>query len=194
MRNKFKLIPFAGRMGVCATDQNDWTALHIAAWNGMSKSFDFLLAQPEMDVNAMNKRKSTLLMIASRSGNLAVLELLLGQKEAKVDTKPEYCGRTAIIEAAVQGHISVVQTLIAHDASVNLVDKTGRNSALIEALKNGHDDISLFLLRSGLSDFSAHDLRLRAAIWCGRCGNNGLLSKLDIAMRGFFNRLDRASS
>lgn len=185
---------FVASEDVNASDENGWTALHIAARNGNVEIIRLLLAQTNLDVNAKNKWKSTPLMIAAGSGNLDVLDLLLRHPRTAIDMQAEYYRRTALIEAAVQGHISVVKTLVAHGANVNIADKTGRNSALIEALKHGHDNVSTFLLRSGLVDFSDRDLRLQAVIWCGSRGNEVLAAELRNAMQNFFNRGERAAS
>jgi ankyrin repeat protein len=179
---------------VNASDENGWTALHIAARNGNIEIIKLLTAQPDLDVNAMNKWKSTPLMIAAGSGNLAIIDLLLHHPGTAIDTQAEYYRRTALIEAAVKGHILVVKMLIAHGANVNIADKTGRNSALIEAIKNGHTNVSTFLLRSGLIDFSDRDLRLQAAIWCGSRGNAVLHSELSNAIQSFFKRMEREAS
>ncbi|MEH6834596.1 ankyrin repeat domain-containing protein [Falsihalocynthiibacter arcticus] len=179
---------------VNSSDENGWTALHIAAREGRVEITQILLAQPDLNVNAMNKWKSTPLMISAGSGNLTIIDLLLRHPRISVDLQGQYYKRTALIEAAVQGHISVVKTLIAHGANVNIADKTGRNSALIEALKNGHDKVSTFLLRSGLVDFSDRDLRLQALIWCGSRGSEVLHAELNSAMQNSYRHDQKAVS
>jgi ankyrin repeat protein len=188
------LEAFVGSEDINASDENGWTALHIAARNGNIEIIRLLLSQPDLDVNAKNKWQSTPLMIAAGSGNLAIIDLLLRHPKTAIDLQAEYYRRTALIEAAVRGHISVVKTLVAHGANVNMADKTGRNSALVEALKNGHANVSTFLLRSGLVDFSDHDLRLQAVIWCGSRGNDVLRAELSNAMQNYSNREKKTAS
>lgn len=185
---------FISGEGVNASDENGWTALHIAARNGNAEVVRFLLAQPDLDVNAKNKWKSTPLMIAAGSGNLAIIDLLLHHPGTAIDLQAEYYGRTALIEASVRGHIAVVKALVTHGANVNMADKTGRNSALIEALKNGHAEVATFLLRSGLVDFSDRDLRIQAVIWCGSRGTDALLAELNTAMKNASGQEARAAS
>jgi uncharacterized protein len=111
-----------------------------------------------------------------------------------VDLQAEYYGRTATIEAAVKGNLTVVKTLVAHGAKVNATDKTGRNSALVEAIKNGHAAVATYLLRSGLIDFSNRDLRLNALIWCGSRGGETLQSELESAIKNYFSGARRVYS
>ena len=183
-----------GREDVNLSDSDGWTALHIAARNGNNDICRLLLSRPTIDVNVKNKWKSTPLMIAAGSGNLDVVELLLRHPRTQVDLQAEYYGRTALIEAALKGHLAVVKTLVAHGANVNAADKTGRNSALVEAIKNGHAHVATYLLRSGLVDFSDRDLRLQALIWCGSRGGDVMQAELDAAMKSFFRRTERIAS
>ena len=175
-------------------DPDGWTALHVAAREGNTEATKLLLNQSSISVNPKNKWKSTPLMIAAGSGNLAIIDLLLRHPRTQIDLQAEYYGRTALIEAAVKGHISVVKALVSNGANVNVTDKTGRNSALVEAIKNGHADVATFLLRTGLLDFSERNLRLQAIIWCGSRGGDALQSELNTAMSKFFEKNQRAAS
>ena len=179
---------------VNGADVDGWTALHIAAREGNAEAAQILLDQPSISVDAMNKWKSTPLMIAAGSGKLAIIDLLLRHPKTQIDLRAEYYGRTALIEAAVKGHISVVKALVSNGANVNVTDKTGRNSALIEAIKNGHFNVATYLLRSGLVDFSDRDLRLQALIWCGTRGGDVFRSELDTAIKRFFEQNHKAAS
>ncbi|SMX24495.1 ankyrin repeat domain-containing protein [Boseongicola aestuarii] len=179
---------------VNASDTDGWTALHIASRNGNAEIVHLLLSHPTIDVNVKNRWKSTPLMIAAGSGNLDIVDLLLKHPRIQVDAQAEYYGRTALIEAALKGHLPVAKTLVAHGANVNATDKTGRNSALVEAIKNHHVNVATYILRSGLVDFSSHDLRLQALIWAGNRGGDVLRAELDAAISNFFRRRQRAAS
>ena len=183
-----------GSEDVNASDADGWTALHIASRNRNSEIARLLLSQPTIDVNVKNKWKSTPLMIAAGSGSLNVVELLLKHPRIQVDLCAQYYGRTALIEAAFNGHLSIAKALVAHGADVNATDKTGRNSALVEAIKNGHVNVAIFLLRSGLVDFSNDDVRLQALIWAGSRGGDVLRAELDAAISNFFRSNHRAVS
>ena len=183
-----------GSEDVNASDDDGWTALHIASRNRNFEIARLLLSQPTIDVNVKNKWKSTPLMIAAGSGSLDIVELLLKHPGIQVDLSAEYYGRTALIEAALNGHLPIVKALVTHGADVNATDKTGRNSALVEAIKNGHVNVATFLLRSGLVDFSSDDLRLQALIWAGSQGGDVLRAELDAAIKTFFHSNQRAVS
>ena len=193
-RDMDALADAVSREDLNEADHDGWTALHIAAREGNTEATQLLLSQPSISVNAKNRWKSTPLMLAAGSGNLSIIDLLLRHPRTQIDLQAEYYGRTALIEAAVKGHISVVKALVSNGANVNVTDKTGRNSALVEAIKNGHANVATYLLRSGLVDFSDRDLRLQALIWCGSRGGDVLRSELETAIHKFFEQNQRAAS
>ena len=138
---------------VNVVDGDGWTALHIAVHGQRRDLTRLLLEHPDIDVNARNKWRSTPLMLAASSGNLDMVESLLRHPMTMVDLQAEYYGRTALIETAVKGHAHIARCLVCHGADVNISDKTGRNTALIEAIKNKHADIAIYLLSSTLHIF-----------------------------------------
>ena len=178
---------------VNSTDDDGWTALHIAVHSQNRELTKLLLEQQDIDVNAGNKWRSTPLMLAASSGNLDIVECLLRHPLISVDLQAEYYGRTALIEAAVKGHAHIARCLVNYGADVNISDKTGRNTALIEAIKNKHVDIAIHLLGTGAIDFSNRDLRLQALIWASRSGE-GLRRELDNAIATHFNRTGSTSA
>ena len=172
---------------VNAADGDGWTALHIAVHGQHGDLTTLLLEHPGIDVNSRNRWGSTPLMLAAGSGSLDIVECLLRHPKTMVDLQAEYYGRTALIESAVKGHAHIARSLVSHGANVNISDKTGRNTALIEAIKNKHADIAIHLLRTGTIDFSNRDLRLQALIWARRSGDD-LNKELDHAIAAYFNR------
>ena len=53
-------------------------------------------------------------------------------------------GRTALHEGAALGHADVVQLLLAHGASTEILDEQGQ-TALVLARANGHEHIAVLL-------------------------------------------------
>jgi len=172
---------------VNAADEDGWTALHIAVHGQNRDLTRLLLEHPDIDANARNRWRSTPLMLAANCGNLDLVECLLRHPMILVDLQADYYGRTALIEAAVNGHAHIVRCLVSYGADVNISDKTGRNTALVEAIKNGNPDIAIYLLRTGAVDFSNREQRLQCLIWASRRGDN-LRRELDNAIAVYFNR------
>ncbi len=88
----------------------------------------------------------------------------------------------------------MVSLLLAKGADVNVADKTGRNTALIESIKHRHDKVTLALLRTGGIDFGDKDMRLSALIWAGSAGGPAIRDALEITIRDFFERDKRAAA
>ncbi len=82
-------------------------------------------------------------MIAARQGYVATVQLLLAAR-AKVDQRNRF-GDTALMVAALNGHVAVVKQLRARGAEVNFAGWT----PLIYAATGGHDEIVRYLLAEG---------------------------------------------
>ncbi len=169
-------------------DADGWTPLHIAVHAQNRTLTKALLDHSDIDVNARNKWRSTPLMLAANSGNLDIVEQLLRHPMIQVNLQADYYGRTALIETAVKGHAHITRCLVSFGADVNISDKTGRNTALIEAIKNNHLDIAIYLLRTGTVDFSNRDQRIQCLIWASRRGKK-LRDEVDNAISTYFNRV-----
>ncbi|MDX8494866.1 ankyrin repeat domain-containing protein [Mesorhizobium sp. VK22B] len=167
-------------------DEDGWSALHLAAHNGRIAVLETLIGHPAIDVNSRNKWKSTPLSLAAAKGHLACILALVKHPQIDIDARADYYGRTPLIEAARNGHLDVVKLLIEHGADVNLADKTGRNSALIEAIKGRHYAVAGYLLGTRKVNFLNKDMRLNALIWAGSTRNAELIEKLDAAIHTFF--------
>ena len=70
--------------------------------------------QRGLDVDSVNREGDTLLMLASKEGNINVINVLLKLK-AKVNAK-NGLGETALMLAAVRGHLEVVKLLLGEGA------------------------------------------------------------------------------
>ena len=95
-----------------------------------------------MDANSVDPGGMPVLLLAARSGNLDVVKALA---EGKADLdRLNANGESAMMMAAIAGHKSVVEYLIAREAQVNKPGWT----ALIYAATNGHRAIVDLLLEN----------------------------------------------
>lgn len=98
------------------------------------------LLQRGMDVNTTDSKGNSLLMLAAQNGDFPILELLLRNK-ANVLIKNKY-GDSALMLAALRGHLDTVAALVAAGAEIDPVGWT----PLIYAAFEGHAEIVRFLL------------------------------------------------
>ncbi|XP_055522506.1 putative ankyrin repeat protein RF_0381 [Wyeomyia smithii] len=88
-----------------------------------------MLVDKGADVHAITKRKETTLMLASRSGQMDMLDLLIALK-VDIDAKDEK-GWTALHMAAFQGLGEVIKKLLTAGANVNATTLLGKTSLMI---------------------------------------------------------------
>jgi len=122
---------------VNSKDDNGWTPLHNAAFQGNKSMVELLLAQ-KADVNAKTKSSTTPLHFASLRGFKDVVPLLLAAK-ANIDSV-SIDGETPLHMAAQYGDIDVVKLLVGHKANINVKDNDGQ-TPLHDAAIIGHIDV-----------------------------------------------------
>ena len=115
---------------------------HIAVYYGL---LDRLPAMPDEWCNQLTTRLNyTPFMLACGRGNEGIVKLLLCQN-VDINAQGEN-GRTALILASAEGHVSVVKFLISHDdVALNTQDEDGW-TALLVASCNGHKAVARLLL------------------------------------------------
>ena len=87
------------------------------------------------------------LLTCARTGSVETVELLLG-RGADPNIPEAWKGQTAVMWAAAEDHVSVVETLIAHGADVDAAATSGE-TALLFAVQLGHDATVRALLAAG---------------------------------------------
>ncbi|GHM57939.1 MAG: hypothetical protein sL5_00360 [Candidatus Mesenet longicola] len=97
--------------------------LHLAVSNGDSEAIDYLIEEKIFDINSENSYGYSLLHIASKEGNVEVIERLL-HKGAAID-ESEGCGRTPLQIAGINGNLGAVESLLKVGADVNAKDIRG---------------------------------------------------------------------
>ncbi len=118
-------------------------SLCIAAFEGSLEMVGVLL-KDGFDVNSVNDKHYTILMLAAQNGHTEVVRLLL-EKEANVNLQSK-TGATALLIAAQEGHTEVVELLLNKGADVNSKSKTGE-TALMLAAQEGHTKVVELLLK-----------------------------------------------
>lgn len=96
-----------------------------------------------MDVNTADAGGSTLTMIAARTNNVQLLDFLI-QNRANLNRRNRY-GDTALMMAALGGHLAIAQRLIAAGAETS----NAGWAPLHYAAYGGMNDVLLLLTKSG---------------------------------------------
>ena len=118
------------------TNRYDETPLSLACVNGNSGIVEDLLelgAYPNLHAAGEPP-----LLTCARSGSIETVKLLL-RHGANPNVTDAWKGQTALMWAAAEDHVTVVETLVAHGADVNLASTAGE-TPLLFAVQLGHDD------------------------------------------------------
>jgi len=116
--------------------------LVFAVTNDRAEQARGLLARG-LDPDSVDPNGDPMLVIAARAGNAATVDVLLAGR-AKVNARNRY-GDTAIMVAALNGHLGIVRMLRTKGAALDYPGWT----PLIYAATGGHDEIVRFLLAEG---------------------------------------------
>mgnify|MGYP001826430960 FL=1 len=127
---------------VDVSDPEGRTALMWASFNGHT-AVDALLLEKGAAINARETNGRTALMYAS-SGPFAGTVGLLLEKGADVNLQGSAEGFTALMTAAAEGQVEVVQVLLAYGADPDLEDVDG-DTAESFAIQNGHPQVVMAL-------------------------------------------------
>ena len=114
------------------------------------KVTDLLLANPAIDVNLTNKSGENALMMAAFDGQLPLVKTLVVEKKAAVNKT----GWAPIHYAATNGHLEIVQFLMANGAQINALSPS-ETTPLMMSIGSGNELLIKYLLDNGA------DLRMR---------------------------------
>ncbi len=137
-------------LDVNATDEDETTALHVAAANGNEAVVRVLLMRGA-SLDKANTMGWTPLLLASRHGHINVLTLLL-QNNADLNARTKL-GAGALTLAAAGGHIQTCKLLV--DAGADLTPGTrigGTNwefTPLMVAAQFGHEVVVRYFIEKG---------------------------------------------
>ncbi|XP_029657897.2 receptor-interacting serine/threonine-protein kinase 4-like, partial [Octopus sinensis] len=118
------------------------TPLHFACWWGSLHTVDLLLGHNGIEANVVANNGDTPLHVAVRRQRYDTVSKMLIQDSVNLEiVNKEY--RTPLLEAVSDGHLGIMQRLIARGANVNVVEHGG-NNCLHLALKrenNFHSEV-----------------------------------------------------
>jgi uncharacterized protein len=139
---------FESAINIEGKDRQGMTPLLVAVSNNNVPMTGYLISKGA-DVHASEKEQRTALHIAACNGNLPLVILLAhkGANIAAVDGKE----RTALHIAASLGNLSIVEFLVKNNRGLIEAKNKYRETALFEAVVNGHVQVVDFLLSKGAS-------------------------------------------
>jgi ankyrin repeat protein len=120
------------------------TPLYVAVQNSHTAVVKAILAHQTTDVNQANADGSTPLFIASQIGNVPMVTMLLTHEATGVNKARTDNGFTPLIVATQEGHLAVVEALLAGGADRSITIQ-GRFTALHVARQEGHHAIAALL-------------------------------------------------
>lgn len=132
---------------VKAANRYGVTPLSLACTNG-NGAMVMLLLKAGADPNATLPGGETPLMTAARVGSLHAVKALVAHG-ARVDSKDERRGQTALMWAAAEGHAEVVEVLIEVGADFRARLASGF-TPLLFAVREGRIDVVRVLLKAGV--------------------------------------------
>ena len=135
-----------GQLRRGATQENEyrWTPLHAAVSGGNRDIVEYLIAE-KADVNTRDDLKWTPLHVAAWQSPDAVTMLIANGTDI---CAKDFRGRTALHNAAEQGHLNGTKSLIIGGADVHAADNSGSRPLHCAACE-GHKDIVELLIANG---------------------------------------------
>ncbi|KAF2832802.1 hypothetical protein CC86DRAFT_389249 [Ophiobolus disseminans] len=100
-----------GQADVDAKDNDGWTPLMRAVWNGYKDIIEVLLSVGKADVEAKDNDGQTPLMWAASRGHRDTVKVLLSVGKADVEAK-DNDGQTPLMRAALKGHKDTTEVLL----------------------------------------------------------------------------------
>eukprot|EP01125_Pyxidicula_operculata_P013765 TRINITY_DN4567_c0_g2_i1.p1 TRINITY_DN4567_c0_g2~~TRINITY_DN4567_c0_g2_i1.p1 ORF type:complete len:792 (-),score=177.02 TRINITY_DN4567_c0_g2_i1:15-2390(-) len=132
---------------VSSTDQNGWSALHVATASNNIKHIKLLL-QFGSDINLQTSSGHTAIIIASNNGFTELVDLFLENKaNLFLRTKPRL--ETALIFAVANSRKEIIEKLLKHEPSLLHTPTIEGTLPLFVAVAKGNEDIADYLIKCG---------------------------------------------
>jgi ankyrin repeat protein len=124
---RFKALHKGSYAALNARWDHGYTALMLAIY--YRKHALVALLADCCDVNAVNSKGSTPLMMAAEMGNVEALQILLQRDDIELEVKNDFHGDTALFFAARHGTEAALKILLDHHASTTYRNYSGKNAA-----------------------------------------------------------------
>ena len=141
-----RLLVRTGKADVNIADLSGRTPIFYAVEQNQEDALRTLLLLGA-DPNAQDNQGVTALMRASAKGRQNCVDVLLRQKNIKVNTK-DFQDRTALTYSVYADELGPARALVKAGADINGRDKSG-NTALMSAVKAKNDRMALFFIQQG---------------------------------------------
>jgi hypothetical protein len=137
------------------------------------QTYEGVLKQPSIDLEATNRNGETALMLLSVLGETQRVQHLL-DRGARVNK----LGWSPLHYAAARGHVDIAQLLIRRQAIINAPSPDGTTPLMMAALSKNETMVQL-LLDAGAEPTTQNLSNLNAADWARSANATGLAKKLD---------------
>lgn len=176
-RTPIHMAAACGRIGVLAallqacsppntithlTDNQGYTPLHWACYNGYDACVEVLLEQEAF--RKIQGNSFSPLHCAVMSDNEGVAEMLIDSLGSAIVNKSDTKGRTPLHAAAFSDHVECLSLLLGHGAQANPVDTHTRSTPLMMAAHNGQTNTVEVLVSSAKADLTLQDKERNTAL------------------------------
>lgn len=148
-------------------DEKSEHGLTLALRDGSLKVANFLLSQPNVDVEARNAQGESPLMIASLKGHLAQAQRLI-ERRAEVN-KPGWTPLHYAASNEAPSSIAMVRLLLEHHAYID-AESPNRSTPLMMAAHYGNPAVVKLLLEEGADSSVKNEQGLTAIDFAHRAG------------------------
>ena len=145
--NVCELLLEEGKANIEETEPKGNTALKQAASEGHASTVALLLSKGAR-VDTRNEDGFTPLLSAVKNGHKEVFQILIEGGACDLEERIHPTEYTALHEAAIRGHIALVELLISHKADLNSRSRTEATPLLL-ASQEGHLASVVTLLQAG---------------------------------------------
>ncbi|XP_071368602.1 serine/threonine-protein phosphatase 6 regulatory ankyrin repeat subunit A, partial [Centroberyx affinis] len=144
------------------TDNQGYTPLHWACYNGYDACVEVLLDQEAF--RKIQGNSFSPLHCAVMNDNEGVAEMLIDSLGAAIVNTTDSKGRTSLHAAAFSDHVECVSLLLAHGAQANTVDTHTHSTPLMMAALNGQTNAVEVLVSSAKADLTLQDNHRNTAL------------------------------